>query len=185
MCRGLTQCSPGRGSSPPHPIGHAAQRGLDRDPAFPTQRLDDVGGNLHQVPSAPSRGPHDRGLESLRRRHRQLLRLMGMVITLDRTRPRRQAMGTKFVYDFNEGNRDMKDLLGGKGANLAEMTNMGLPVPPGFTISTEACLAYLKENAFPSGLMGETEEHLQRLEAAMGKKLGEPSNPLLEIGRAH
>src|ERR1041385_7692226 len=87
--------------------------------------------------------------------------------------------GTKFVYDFNEGNRDMKDLLGGKGANLAEMTNMGLPVPPGFTISTEACLAYLKENAFPSGLMGETEEHLQRLEAAMGKKLGEPSNPLL------
>src|SRR5436190_19723817 len=88
-------------------------------------------------------------------------------------------MGTKFVYDFNEGNRDMKDLLGGKGANLAEMTNMGLPVPPGFTISTEACLAYLKENAFPSGLMEENEVHLQRLEAAMGKKLGEPTDPLL------
>ena len=47
---------------------------------------------------------------------------------------------TKFVYDFSEGNKDMKDLLGGKGANLAEMTNMGLPVPPGFTITTEACL---------------------------------------------
>ena len=50
---------------------------------------------------------------------------------------------TKFVYDFAEGNKDLKDLLGGKGANLAEMTNMGLPVPPGFTITTEACQAYL------------------------------------------
>ena len=50
---------------------------------------------------------------------------------------------TKYVYDFSEGNKDMKDLLGGKGANLAEMTNMGLPVPPGFTITTEACLAFL------------------------------------------
>ncbi|HEV8622192.1 MAG TPA: PEP/pyruvate-binding domain-containing protein, partial [Actinomycetota bacterium] len=50
---------------------------------------------------------------------------------------------TKYVYDFSEGNKDMKDLLGGKGANLAEMTNMGLPVPPGFTITTEACLTYL------------------------------------------
>ncbi len=49
----------------------------------------------------------------------------------------------KLVFDFNEGNRDMKGLLGGKGANLAEMTNIGLPVPPGFTITTEACLAYL------------------------------------------
>src|SRR6266511_2164388 len=87
--------------------------------------------------------------------------------------------GTKFVYHFNEGNRDMKDLLGGKGANLAEMTNMGLPVPPGFTITTEACLAYLKENAFPSGLMGEVEQHLQALEGAMGKRLGDPDDPLL------
>ena len=51
----------------------------------------------------------------------------------------------KYVYDFTEGNRDMKDLLGGKGANLAEMTNLGLPVPPGFTITTEACRAYLDE----------------------------------------
>lgn len=51
--------------------------------------------------------------------------------------------GTKFVYDFTEGNRDLKDLLGGKGANLAEMTNLGLPVPPGFTITTEACKTYL------------------------------------------
>ena len=54
---------------------------------------------------------------------------------------------TKYVYDFSEGNKDMKDLLGGKGANLAEMTNMGLPVPPGFTITTEACLRFLRDAA--------------------------------------
>ena len=52
-------------------------------------------------------------------------------------------LATKYVYDFAEGNKDLKDLLGGKGANLAEMTNLGLPVPPGFTITTEACQAYL------------------------------------------
>jgi pyruvate,orthophosphate dikinase len=86
---------------------------------------------------------------------------------------------TKFVYDFNEGNKEMKDLLGGKGANLAEMTNLGLPVPPGFTISTEACLTYLDGGQFPPGLMDEVEEHLRRLEQAMGKTLGEDSDPLL------
>jgi pyruvate, orthophosphate dikinase len=86
---------------------------------------------------------------------------------------------TKFVYDFHEGNKGMKDLLGGKGANLAEMTNMGLPVPPGFTISTQACLAYLTEDRFPDGLMGEVEEHLRALETSMGKTLGDPSDPLL------
>jgi len=86
---------------------------------------------------------------------------------------------TKYVYDFSEGNRDMKDLLGGKGANLAEMTNMGLPVPPGFTITTEACLAYLREGTFPEGLMPESEEHLTGLESAMDKRLGDPSDPLL------
>src|SRR5262249_42078168 len=56
---------------------------------------------------------------------------------------------TKYVYDFAEGNRDLKDLLGGKGANLAEMTNLGLPVPPGFTITTEACQAYLTTGSLP------------------------------------
>src|SRR5712691_7249088 len=86
---------------------------------------------------------------------------------------------TKFVYDFNEGNRDMKDLLGGKGANLAEMTNLGLPVPPGFTITTEACLTYLEAGRFPDGLMSESEEHLASLEKAMGKALGDESDPLL------
>ena len=86
---------------------------------------------------------------------------------------------TKYVYDFSEGNKDMKDLLGGKGANLAEMTNMGLPVPHGFTITTEACLAYLGRGDFPEGLMEETEEHRQGLEASMGKKLGDAEDPLL------
>jgi pyruvate,orthophosphate dikinase len=88
-------------------------------------------------------------------------------------------MTSKLVYDFHEGNKDMKDLLGGKGANLAEMTNIGLPVPPGFTITTEACLAYLREGAFPNGLMDDVRSHLQALEAAMGKRLGDPSDPLL------
>jgi pyruvate, orthophosphate dikinase len=87
--------------------------------------------------------------------------------------------GTKFVYDFNEGNKDMKDLLGGKGANLAEMTNIGLPVPPGFTITTKACLAYLEPGRFPDGLMAEVEEHLEGLEKAMGKRLGDDADPLL------
>jgi pyruvate, orthophosphate dikinase len=86
---------------------------------------------------------------------------------------------TKFVYDFAEGNKGMKDLLGGKGANLAEMTNMGLAVPPGFTITTEACLRYLDEGGFPPGLDDETEEHLLALEREMGKTLGDADDPLL------
>ncbi|MGZ4132143.1 MAG: pyruvate, phosphate dikinase [Actinomycetota bacterium] len=86
---------------------------------------------------------------------------------------------TKYVYDFSEGNKEMKDLLGGKGANLAEMTNMGLPVPPGFTITTEACLSYLEGGGFPEGQEAEVAEHLARLEDAMGKRLGDPHDPLL------
>jgi pyruvate,orthophosphate dikinase len=85
----------------------------------------------------------------------------------------------KLVYDFSEGNRGMKDLLGGKGANLAEMTNLGLPVPPGFTITTEACKAYLDDQAFPPGLLEEVDEHLRGLEQAMGRRLGDLDNPLL------
>jgi pyruvate,orthophosphate dikinase len=86
---------------------------------------------------------------------------------------------TKYVYDFSEGNKEMKDLLGGKGANLAEMTNMGLPVPPGFTITTEACLVFLAEGGAPPEMLEEAGEHLARLEDAMGKRLGDPSDPLL------
>ncbi|SDO90244.1 pyruvate phosphate dikinase [Streptomyces sp. cf386] len=85
----------------------------------------------------------------------------------------------KFVYDFTEGNKDLKDLLGGKGANLAEMTNLGLPVPPGFTITTEACKVYLDSGEEPAALRDEVSAHLDALEARMGKKLGQPDNPLL------
>ena len=87
--------------------------------------------------------------------------------------------GTKYVFDFSEGGRDQKDLLGGKGANLAEMTNLGLPVPPGFIISTEACRSYLKAGQEPEGLAQQVSEHLEALESAMGKKLGQPDDPLL------
>jgi pyruvate, orthophosphate dikinase len=85
----------------------------------------------------------------------------------------------KLVYDFTEGNKDLKDLLGGKGANLAEMTNLGLPVPPGFIITTEACRHYLERGDVPEGLAVEVSDHLQRLEQAMGRHLGDPSDPLL------
>jgi pyruvate,orthophosphate dikinase len=85
----------------------------------------------------------------------------------------------KLVYDFTEGNRDLKDLLGGKGANLAEMTNLGLPVPPGFTITTDACRYYLAHGTAPDGLDAEVSSHLDALEKAMGRKLGDPADPLL------
>src|SRR3954467_12616426 len=86
---------------------------------------------------------------------------------------------TKYVYDFNEGNRDLKDLLGGKGANLAEMTNLGLPVPPGFTITTEACKAYLATGAEPPELAAEIDQHIATLESAMGRAIGQHDDPLL------
>ncbi|WP_432096866.1 pyruvate, phosphate dikinase [Streptomyces sp. bgisy100] len=85
----------------------------------------------------------------------------------------------KFVYDFTEGNKGLKDLLGGKGANLAEMTNLGLPVPPGFTITTEACKVYLDSGSEPPALRDEVSAHLEALEQNMGKKLGQPDDPLL------
>ncbi len=85
----------------------------------------------------------------------------------------------KLVYDFTEGNKDLKDLLGGKGANLAEMTNLGLPVPPGFVITTEACRYYLQHGTTPEGLDTEIQDHLTKLESAMGRKLGDPADPLL------
>jgi len=85
----------------------------------------------------------------------------------------------KYVYNFTEGNKDLKDLLGGKGANLAEMTNLGLPVPPGFTITTEACRAYLRDGREPEGLQEEISRHLADLERAMGRRLGDPADPLL------
>ncbi|HEY3608541.1 MAG TPA: pyruvate, phosphate dikinase [Pseudonocardiaceae bacterium] len=85
----------------------------------------------------------------------------------------------KYVYDFREGNKNMADLLGGKGANLAEMTNMGLPVPPGFTITTEACRAYLATGQPPADLADEVDAHLHRMERLMGRKIGQVDAPML------
>ncbi|RKN19219.1 pyruvate, phosphate dikinase [Micromonospora musae] len=90
-----------------------------------------------------------------------------------------ETVDHKYVYDFAEGNKDLKDLLGGKGANLAEMTNLGLPVPPGFTITTEACKAYLATGEEPAGLADQIEAHLEALEREMGRRLGDPDDPLL------
>ncbi|KAB2952271.1 pyruvate, phosphate dikinase [Heliorestis acidaminivorans] len=89
-------------------------------------------------------------------------------------------MSNKWVYLFEEGKADMKSLLGGKGANLAEMTNIGLPVPPGLTITTEACNAYYdNDKNFPSDLMNQVKEALQDVETKLGKKFGDSKDPLL------
>ena len=90
-------------------------------------------------------------------------------------------MQKKYVYLFNEGRADMKGLLGGKGAGLAEMTNLGLPVPPGFTITTEACIEYSSSQVkdFPPGLDAQVGEALHKLEQRVDKTFGDPKNPLL------
>src|SRR6201994_2443212 len=87
----------------------------------------------------------------------------------------------KWVYDFPEGSREMRDLLGGKGANVAEMTRILGPdrVPAGFTITTEACVAYMEADEFPTGLDDQVADALARLEEQAGKRLGDPSDPLL------
>ncbi|MFE9775305.1 pyruvate, phosphate dikinase [Streptomyces sp. NPDC005931] len=85
----------------------------------------------------------------------------------------------RYVYDFTEGGRDLADLLGGKGANLAEMTRLGLPVPPGFIVSTEACRAFLATGAEPEGMSREVSRHLSALETSAGRRLGQPDDPLL------
>src|SRR6266566_5065344 len=96
-------------------------------------------------------------------------------------RPESRATTTKkWVYLFEEGNKDMRDLLGGKGAGVAEMTRAGLPVPPGFTITTEACNAYYASGKkFPDGMWEQAIEALHHVEEKSGKKLGDPKNPLL------
>ena len=89
-------------------------------------------------------------------------------------------MAKKWVYLFEEGNRDMRDLLGGKGAGLAEMTNAGLPVPPGFTVTTEACLAYYgADHKFPQGMWEQVKSAMKETENKTGKAFGDPKNPLL------
>jgi len=93
-------------------------------------------------------------------------------------------MKNKFVYFFGggkaDGTRDMKNLLGGKGANLAEMSNLGIPVPPGFTITTEVCNHFYKnKRAYPKDLKKETHKALAKVEKLMGKGFGDTKNPLL------
>jgi pyruvate,orthophosphate dikinase len=86
----------------------------------------------------------------------------------------------KFVYQFDEGSKEMKNILGGKGAGLCEMARLGIPVPPGFIISAEVCdYYYSHNNTYPDGLFDEIREHLGRIEAKVGKKFGDPKNPLL------
>jgi pyruvate,orthophosphate dikinase len=89
----------------------------------------------------------------------------------------------KHVYFFGsgkaEGTKDMKAILGGKGANLAEMTNLGVPVPPGFTIACSCCIEFLRAGRVPAGLEQEVDEHMRRLEEAAGKRFGDPHDPLL------
>ena len=89
----------------------------------------------------------------------------------------------RYVYFFGNGRADgsaaMRDILGGKGAGLAEMANLGLPVPPGFTISAKLCLTYLEQGTFPDELRAEVDRHLKQLERATKKKFGDPQNPLL------
>lgn len=88
-------------------------------------------------------------------------------------------MSQRYTYAFEEGGKEQKYLLGGKGANLAEMTRLGLPVPPGFIISTEACKEYVRTADYPQGLQEEVDKRIEQLEQKVGKKLGDPRDPLL------
>ena len=92
----------------------------------------------------------------------------------------RKKMSKKYVYLFTEGDASMRELLGGKGANLAEMTKIGLPVPQGFTISTEACTQYYEDGRqINDEIMAEIMEYIEKMEAITGKKFGDKENPLL------
>ena len=94
------------------------------------------------------------------------------------------AMARKWVYAFEEGDGKNKMLLGGKGANLCEMTQIGLNVPPGFTISTEACLGYLEHDKLPDGCWDEVLKYMKDLEKKTGKQFGGAANPLLSSVRS-
>jgi pyruvate,orthophosphate dikinase len=99
-------------------------------------------------------------------------------------RQSRKGARMPLIYPFDHPHErppmDLKDLLGGKGANLAEMTSIGLPVPPGFTISTEVCTYYYSNNdSYPESLKSEVESHMKQVEGLMGRTFGDPKNPLL------
>src|ERR1700675_3437041 len=103
-----------------------------------------------------------------------------MAVTTQARPTSRPLTEKKWVYLFEEGNKNLRDLLGGKGAGVAEMTRAGLPVPPGFTITTEACNAfYAKGGKFPDGLWEQVEKSLKVVEKATGKGFGNARNPLL------
>src|SRR4029077_16752097 len=89
---------------------------------------------------------------------------------------------TRYVYDFDEPSDGGRDLLGGKGVGLAEMTQLGIPVPAGFTITTDACRAYMASGGEVEGLDEEAAEHIERLEERTGKRFGDPVDPLLVSG---
>src|SRR5690348_9615562 len=102
---------------------------------------------------------------------------------------RRFVFMAKSVYSFGktrcDGSGVLRSLLGGKGANLAQMTRIGLPVPPGFTITTEVCTAYYQQGKkLPAGLMEEVQQNISKLERELGKKFGDPKNPLLVAVRS-
>ena len=88
-------------------------------------------------------------------------------------------MADQLIYPFSFGDRSQSDLLGGKGANLAEMVNLGLPVPPGFTITTQACREYLKSGEVPATLFKELDSSIAQLEKSLDKEFGNPKKPLL------
>src|SRR3954466_10896777 len=88
-------------------------------------------------------------------------------------------MATRYVYDFDESSEGGRELLGGKGLGLAEMTQLGVSVPAGFTITTDACRAFMAARELPAGLAEEVDEHVRRLEATTGKRFGSSDDPLL------
>src|SRR5438093_6157968 len=103
-----------------------------------------------------------------------------MAVTTQARPESRPTTEKKWVYLFEEGNKDMRDLLGGKGAGVAEMTRAGMPVPPGFTITTEACREYYRRGKqFPEDLWGQVEAAQAKLEAQTGKRFDDPEDPLL------
>src|SRR5438094_1349202 len=101
-----------------------------------------------------------------------------MAVTTQARPESRPTTEKKWVYLFEEGHKDMRDLLGGKGAGVAEMTRAGLPVPPGFTITTEACNAYYADETLPAEMWNQALGALQEVEEKSGKRFGDPADPL-------
>ncbi len=136
------------------------RRAAAPDPAAPSPARERYRSPLSAEPSDQSTG-----------------RARGVVSSVQTDHP--APAGVKYVYDFAEDDTAQADLLGGKGAGLAEMSRLGLPVPPGFTITTEACRYYLRRGIEPEGLAEEIDAHLLALERRMGRSLGQPDDPLL------